>query len=162
MTAQVVRPVDARSGAVFERIRQGERRLFRKRVCPERDWVMRVTGDRDFRTAKAWTAGLLRDAADVVVHAVLDVAVVGGQLMVLMDDVGDRLVPPGDAGQSGAPVFAFHTSGFMTTARALYERLGYRRAPEFDRDLGAYFGVRSSVPWMALAYLKPVVLTMAA
>ena len=30
---------------------------------------------------------------------------------------------------STAPAFVFHTSGFMTTARALYERLGYRRAP---------------------------------
>ena len=38
----------------------------------------------------------------------------------------------------GAPVFALHTASFMTTAIALYDRLGYRRAPEFDRDLGAF------------------------
>ena len=31
-------------------------------------------------------------------HAVLDVAAVDGELAVLMVDVGDRLVPPGDAG----------------------------------------------------------------
>jgi len=66
------------------------------------------------------------------------------------------------AAQSHAPVFAFHTSDFMRTARALYERLGYRRAPEFDRDLGAHFGVESSAKWTALAYLKPVVLSAAA
>ena len=36
------------------------------------------------------------------------------------------------ARQAGAPVFAFHTASFMTGAIALYERLGYRRAPAFD------------------------------
>ena len=91
-----VRPSDARSGAVFERFRVGERWYFLKRVRPEHDWVMRVTGDRDFRTAKAWNAGLMRRAEAAVVHAVLDVAVVDGELVVLMEDVADQLVPPGD------------------------------------------------------------------
>jgi len=40
-----------------------------------------------------------------------------------------------------APVFAFHTVSFMTGAIALYERLGYRRAPEYDFDFGARYGV---------------------
>jgi GNAT superfamily N-acetyltransferase len=62
----------------------------------------------------------------------------------------------------GAPVFAFHTSGFMTTARALYERLGYLRAPEFDRDLNAHYGVRTAPTWTAIAYLKPIALPAAA
>lgn len=92
-----LQPPDARSGAVFERFRVGERRYFLKRLRPECDWIMRVTGDRDFRTAKAWDAGLMRRAEAAVVHAVLDVAVVDGELAVLMDDVGDLLVPPGDA-----------------------------------------------------------------
>ncbi|MEU5261577.1 DHA2 family efflux MFS transporter permease subunit [Amycolatopsis sp. NPDC021455] len=55
---------------------------------------------------------------------------------------------------SGAPVFAFHTSGFMTAALALYARLGYRRAPEFDRDMNAHYGLDACLPWPALAYLK--------
>jgi hypothetical protein len=55
---------------------------------------------------------------------------------------------------AGAAAFAFHTSEFMTTARALYEWLGYRRAPEFDRDLNAHYRVDASRPWTALAYLK--------
>src|SRR3954452_18549135 len=92
-----VQPPDARSGAVFERFRVGERRYFLKRVRPECDWIMRVTGDRDFRTAKAWNAGLMHCAHAAVVHTVLDVAVVDGELSVLMADVGARLVPPGDA-----------------------------------------------------------------
>ncbi|MBE8516866.1 DHA2 family efflux MFS transporter permease subunit [Amycolatopsis sp. H6(2020)] len=58
------------------------------------------------------------------------------------------------ARESGAPVFAFHTSGFMTAALALYVRLGYHRAPEFDRDMNAHYGLDACRPWAALAYLK--------
>ena len=39
-----------------------------------------------------------------------------------------------------APVFAFHTAAFMSRAVALYEGLGFERAPEFDVDLGHFFG----------------------
>ena len=73
-----VRPPDARSGATFERFRVGERRYFLKRVRPEHDWIMRITGDRDFRTAKAWNACLMRHAEAALVHTVLVVAVVDG------------------------------------------------------------------------------------
>ena len=55
---------------------------------------------------------------------------------------------------AGAPAFAFHTSGFMTTAVALYERMGYRRAPEFDLDANAHYGIAATRPWTAVAYLK--------
>ena len=59
--------------------------------------------------------------------------------------------------ESGAPVFAFHTSRFMGTARALYRRMGYERAPEFDRDMNAHFGAAAGArPWPALAYLKQI------
>jgi GNAT superfamily N-acetyltransferase len=36
------------------------------------------------------------------------------------------------AAQAGVPVLAIRSAGFMTDAIAGYERLGYRRAPEFD------------------------------
>jgi MFS family permease len=55
---------------------------------------------------------------------------------------------------AGAPAFAFHTSEFMTTAVALYERMGYRRAPAFDLDVNVHYGVAASRPWTAVAYLK--------
>jgi hypothetical protein len=42
----------------------------------------------------------------------------------------------------------------MTGAIALYERLGYRRAPEFDFDWAARFGGSSAVPVAAIAYLR--------
>jgi predicted N-acetyltransferase YhbS len=44
------------------------------------------------------------------------------------------------ASDGGADVFAFHTAEFMTKAVALYERLGYCRAPDFDLDLNAHYG----------------------
>jgi hypothetical protein len=50
----------------------------------------------------------------------------------------------------------------MTAARALYERLGYRRAPEFDRDMNAHYGVRATREWTALAYRKPLAAALAA
>ena len=40
---------------------------------------------------------------------------------------GERL-----AAEAGAPVLAIRTASFMTDAIAGYERLGYRRSPEFD------------------------------
>jgi GNAT superfamily N-acetyltransferase len=58
------------------------------------------------------------------------------------------------AREAGAPVFAFHTASFMTDAIALYERLGYRRAPELDFDMAARFAGFGAAPIMAFAYLR--------
>jgi ribosomal protein S18 acetylase RimI-like enzyme len=38
------------------------------------------------------------------------------------------------AGALGAPTICLHTAPFMQAAIEMYERLGFRRAPEFDRD----------------------------
>ena len=59
--------------------------------------------------------------------------------------------------ESGATVLAFHTSRFMTTARAWYERMGYRRVPHYDQEMNAHYGGPAGArPWFALAYLKAV------
>ena len=60
----------------------------------------------------------------------------------------------GLAREAGAPVFAFHTASFMTKAIALYERLGYRRAPEFDFDMAARYSRFGAAPIMSIAYLR--------
>jgi GNAT superfamily N-acetyltransferase len=60
------------------------------------------------------------------------------------------------AREAGAPVFAFHTGSFMTSAIALYERIGYRRAPEFDFDMAARYSRFGSAPVMSIAYLRHV------
>lgn len=56
--------------------------------------------------------------------------------------------------QAGAPVFAFHTASFMTSALSLYERLGYRRAPEYDFDMAARYGGSGAVPARSAAFLR--------
>jgi GNAT superfamily N-acetyltransferase len=58
------------------------------------------------------------------------------------------------AREAGAPVFAFHTASFMSKAIALYERLGYRRAPEFDFDMAARYSRFGAAPIMSIAYLR--------
>jgi GNAT superfamily N-acetyltransferase len=55
--------------------------------------------------------------------------------------------------RAGSPVLAFHTHSYMTGAIALYERLGYRRAPDFDLDLAAHYR-RPGKPIPVLAYLR--------
>ena len=55
---------------------------------------------------------------------------------------------------AGAPVFAFHTASFMTSALSLYERLGYRRAPEYDFDMAARYGGSSATPVRSVAFLR--------
>ena len=66
------------------------------------------------------------------------------------------------ARQAGAPVFAFHTASFMTDAIALYERLGFRRVPEFDFDMAVRYGGTGTAPIAALAYLHQLAPTRAA
>jgi predicted N-acetyltransferase YhbS len=54
----------------------------------------------------------------------------------------------------GAPVFAFHTLELMSGAIRLYERLGYCRAPAYDRDLLPHFGVTAGPPLRAIAFQR--------
>jgi len=60
----------------------------------------------------------------------------------------------GLARDGGAPVFAFHTASFMTSAIALYDRLGYRRAPEFDFDMAGRYSRSAATPITSIAYLR--------
>ena len=56
--------------------------------------------------------------------------------------------------EDGAPFFAFHTADFMHDARALYDRLGFERAPQYDSDLRDYLGVALDRPVRTLAYVQ--------
>ena len=71
-----------------------------------------------------------------------------GAARVLMA-AGERL-----AREAGAPGLAFYTVSFMTGAIAVYERLGYRRAPEFDFDWSALHSRSAAVPIMAFVFLR--------
>ena len=52
----------------------------------------------------------------------------------------------------GAPVVALHTAEFMTAALAMYERLGFRRAPDFDFDAASHLDLDGVRPVPILGY----------
>jgi ribosomal protein S18 acetylase RimI-like enzyme len=55
----------------------------------------------------------------------------------------------------GAKAIGLHTAAHMGEATRLYQRLGFRRAPEFDVEIGEMFTGRSLPPaesWWAQAY----------
>jgi ribosomal protein S18 acetylase RimI-like enzyme len=54
----------------------------------------------------------------------------------------------------GASAVCLHTAPFQAAAIVMYERVGFRRAREFDRDAGEFVGLHSHEPRIpALAYL---------
>lgn len=56
------------------------------------------------------------------------------------------------AGQDGASTLGLHTMAFMPAAIRLYERLGYRRTPEWDIDVAAHYRLPADDRLVALAY----------
>jgi hypothetical protein len=94
-----VRSSDAKSGASFERLVIDGERYFLKVLSAEDDWIMRVTGNTSNWEFLVWRAGLYHHAPPVIDHAVVAMALEGGQggrLGILMTDRADDLVPPGD------------------------------------------------------------------
>ena len=97
---QFVNP-DGRSTAAFERVWvDGEPHVV-KYIHPDHDFTMRVSRDHDCRTVRAWAAGLLDAAPDLVDHAIVGAAVGHGRNgwggALLMRDVSGDLLPGGDA-----------------------------------------------------------------
>lgn len=59
------------------------------------------------------------------------------------------------AQQHGGRAIGLHTASHLADATRLYKRLGFRRAPEFDIEIGEMFGGRRlspAVSWQAQAY----------
>ena len=102
---------DGRSAAVFERVWIGGRPHVLKHLHPDHDFTMRVSGDLASRTVRAWAAGLLDAAPDLVDHAVVGAALGTGRkgwgAALLMRDVSTDLLPPGDASIPAAQHAAF-------------------------------------------------------
>lgn len=88
---------DSKSGARFERVVIDGQRFLVKHVDPRDDWIMRQTGDIGCIPIRVWEAGVFDLVPDVIDHAMVGAARVGAHGAVLLRDVGEWLLPPGDA-----------------------------------------------------------------
>jgi hypothetical protein len=87
---------DSLSGASFTRVVIDGRPHIVKQLSPQSDWVMRATGDTDFRPLTMWRSGLFAALPECIDPVVVGVAQEGQQAFVLMPDIGPWLVPEGD------------------------------------------------------------------
>lgn len=94
------RSADARSASRFERVWIDGQAHVVKYLHLDDDLAMRAAGDLGCLPRRVWAAGLMDAAPDVIDHAVVGVAAGYGRngwgAAILMSDVSDRLVPPGD------------------------------------------------------------------
>jgi hypothetical protein len=146
-------PEDGKSGSSFEHVVIGDTTYFLKQVSYSGDWLMRVAGDRDYRTFKIWKAGVMDAAPPSIDHAVVGMALEGSGpdavLSVLMRDVGQHLIPPGDEPISTEQHERFidHLAELGATMWGWRDRLGLKSmrerlrffapetiAPELSRD----------------------------
>jgi GNAT superfamily N-acetyltransferase len=51
-----------------------------------------------------------------------------------------------------APVLCLHTAAFMAAAVAMYEAMGFRRAPSFDFEAASHLRLQGAPPVQILAY----------
>jgi hypothetical protein len=92
---------DGKSGASFERLTMGDgtSRIV-KHVHVDDDWTMRMNGDVGCHAAQVWRNGLMDVLPSRIDHGVLAVADGLGRngwgAAILMRDLGEELVPPGD------------------------------------------------------------------
>jgi hypothetical protein len=109
---------DGRSTARFEHVRIAGVPHVVKYVHPDDDFALRASGDLQSRTVRAWAAGLLDAAPQLVDHAIVGAALGWGRARwgaaILMRDVSADLLPQSDdtipADQHQA--FIDHLAGF--------------------------------------------------
>lgn len=91
---------DGRSSSAFERVWIGGSPHVLKHVHLDADFTMRVSGDIGCRPVRAWAAGLLDLAPDLIDHGIIGAALGEGRngwgAALLMRDVSDDLLPAGD------------------------------------------------------------------
>jgi hypothetical protein len=109
---------DGRSTSAFERVWIDGRPHILKHVHLDDDFTMRVSGDLRSRTVRAWAAGHLDAAPELVDHAIVGASMGHGRngwgAALLMRDISDELLPPGDAtlDPTAHARFLDHVAGF--------------------------------------------------
>src|SRR5260370_25485607 len=92
---------DERWGAVVEGVVVASDRYFVKRFGVGSAWIMRVSGDRVGRQYLVWRSGIMDRSPGCIDHTVVAMGVDGAGeeavLTIVMREVGEYLVPPGDA-----------------------------------------------------------------
>ncbi|MGH3507142.1 MAG: hypothetical protein ACRDO2_08070 [Nocardioidaceae bacterium] len=82
-----------KSGASIERVRMPDgRRLVVKRVSPDSDLFMRVLGRRTYPELDLWQRGILDEIPLPATHSVVDGWVDGDLTVLVMRDLGDRVL----------------------------------------------------------------------
>ena len=121
---------DGRSSAAFERVWIDGSPYVVKYVHLDDDFTMRVSGDVDSRTVRAWEAGLLDAAPDLIDHTIVGAARGYGRngwgSALLMRDISDELLPQGDAVISPTDHARFidHLAGFFAATWGWHDDLG--------------------------------------
>lgn len=95
------KPSDSRSGSGFEKVISGGVPMIVKYLCVDDDWIMRGTGDLNCRALTLIQAGVMDDLPECIDHTMVATAPYRSRhghrgAALLMRDVGDLLVPPGD------------------------------------------------------------------
>jgi hypothetical protein len=100
VTRDPLTSLDSLSGSKLEAIATrgvgGERRYALKRINLDWDWIMRATNDTQGRAVTVWREGLLDALPHCIEHAYIACSIDGSGWAILMHDVSEMLVPPGD------------------------------------------------------------------
>jgi hypothetical protein len=95
--ADMDKHVDSLSGSRFERVTVDGQWCVVKYTGHDLDWLARALGDRHCWALAVWRAGLLDALPSCIDHTILGAAQEpDGTVALLMRDVGEHLVPPGD------------------------------------------------------------------
>ena len=113
---------DSKSGSAFERVVIDGESLIVKHVHIDDDWTMRFNGDVGCHPAQVWRAGLMDVVPHRIDHGVIGVATGLGRngwgAAILMRDLSDAMVPPGDT-----PLSPEQHATFLDDLAALSARL---------------------------------------
>ena len=94
-------PGDGKSGSRFERVVVDGQRCIVKSLSRSSDWITRVIHDPAYWNLVVWREGIMTSSPPAIDHTVVGMALDGegddAVLTMLMRDVGEHLVPEGDA-----------------------------------------------------------------